>query len=275
MGSRFLLMVVERYADKGTKMIIQSVERVLEILSLFSYSRPLIGITEIAKALKISKGTAHNLAHTLEKSGYIDQDPNTRKFRLGVMSLVTGAVASGTLEINQKSAGPANHLADHTQLLCRIGIWSKGKAIVTLNAAPQTRIPFSPLFGPLIPPYCTGLGKVLLAFIDPEERRQYLDQARLLPYTQWTITDRSQLEKELESVRSNGYAITRQEITPGRAGIAAPIFGSSGSLAGAIILSGDISKVLDERMSSLISDLTKTASQISISMGYEQADFRQ
>jgi DNA-binding IclR family transcriptional regulator len=254
-------------------MIIQSVERALEILLLFSYSRPFIGITEIAKALNISKATAHNLAHTLEKCGFMDQDPNTKKFRLGVMSLVTGSVASGTLEINQKSAGPANHLADHTQLLCRIGIWSKGRVIVTLNAAPHSRIPFSPLFGPQIPPYCTGLGKVLLAFIDRDERRRYLDQARLRPYTQWTITDRSQLEEELETIRSNGYAVTCQEISPGRAGIATPIFGSAGLLAGAIILSGDMSQVLGERMSSLISDLTKTASQISISMGYEPTDF--
>lgn len=256
-------------------MIIQSVERALEVLLLFSYSRPLIGITEIAKAINISKATAHNLARTLEKSGFIEQDRNTKKFRLAVMSMVTGSVASGTLEINQKSAGPAYHLADHTQLLCRIGIWSKGRVIVTLYAAPHSRIPFSPLYGPLLPPYCTGLGKVLLAFIDRDERRNYLDQARLLPYTKWTITDRSQLDEELETIRSNGYAVSRQEITPGRAGIASPIFASAGLLAGAIILSGDMSQVLGERMSSLISNLTKTASQISISMGYEPADFLQ
>lgn len=253
-------------------MFIQSVERALEVLSLFSYSQPFIGITDIAKTLKISKATAHNLAHTLEKSGFIDQDRNTKKFRLGVMSLVTGSVALGTLEINQKAAGPVNHLADHTQLLCRIGIWSKGRAIVTLNAAPHSRIPFSPLFGPLIPPYCTGLGKVLLTFIDLDERRRYLDQAHLRPYTKWTITDRSQLEKELEAVRLNGYAVTHQEIVPGRAGIAAPIFRSAGLLAGAIILSGDMTQVLGKKMSSLVSDITKTASQISITMGYEPAE---
>ena len=245
-------------------MNVQSVGRALHILALYSYSRPLIGISDIAQELGVSKGTAYNLAHTLEREGFIDQDAVSRKYRLGVMSLAVGSIASGTLEINQRAAGPANYLAERTQLLCRVGIWKRGRAVVTLNAAPHSRTPFQPFFGPIVPAYCTVIGKVLLAYLTPEQRKDYLDRTELVSYTDHTITDREELEKVLGRVRQNGHAIANQEIISGRAALAVPIFGPNPTPIAALALSGDVNQVLDEaNKASYLRELASTAHEIS------------
>jgi len=76
-------------------MTIQSLDRALNILSLFSTARPWLGVTEIGKALGLSKTTVHNLAKTLKKHGYLEQDPATRKYGLGLRlhELVPGSNA--------------------------------------------------------------------------------------------------------------------------------------------------------------------------------------
>ncbi len=249
-------------------MNVQSVDRALQILALFSHSRPLVGISEIAQELGVSKGTAYNLVHTLERGGFVDQDSASRKYRLGVMSLAVGSIASGTLEINQRAAGPASYLAERTQLLCRVGIWKRGRAIVTLNAAPHSRNPFQPFFGPVIPAYCTVIGKVLLAYLPPEQREEYLDRTRLVPYTDYTITDRGALEKEFERIRQTGHAVANQEIASGRAALAVPILGPNALPIAALALSGEVTQILDEKYkASYLSELASTAHEISSYLG--------
>jgi DNA-binding IclR family transcriptional regulator len=228
----------------------------------------MVGVTEIAKTLGISKGAAHNLARTLEQEGFITQDPETKKYRLGVKSLELGAIASGTLEINQKAAGVANHLAERTQLLCRCGIWEKGNAVVTLSAAPYSWVPFAQRFGPRIPTYCTAIGKALLAFLPTEELDAHLASVQLVPYTPWTITDMESLKRDLEESASRGYSVSRQEIIAGRAGIGAPIFTKDRKLAGAIAISGELERVLGQETKKFVGSLVESASEISSYLGY-------
>ena len=65
-------------------MSIQSVDRALQILALFSHRCPVLGVTEISRALELSKGTVHGLIRTLLKQGFLQQDLPSRKYRLGL-----------------------------------------------------------------------------------------------------------------------------------------------------------------------------------------------
>ena len=110
----------------------------MDILNLFSYSTPRLGITEIANALGLAKGTVHNIVHTLEESGFLQQDPETRKYFLGNKLFTLGSIMAGTLEINQKASGPTYHLARKTDCVCRLARWDNDAALVTLSALPKS-----------------------------------------------------------------------------------------------------------------------------------------
>jgi DNA-binding IclR family transcriptional regulator len=250
------------------KIGIQSVNRAISILTLFSHRRTRLGITEISHILNLSKGTVHGLARTLLSAGFLRQDSETRKYQLGLKLYEMGITLASNLEINQKAIGPANKLAKSVSLVSRIAIWDGDSALITLNIDPHSKSIFVHQIGPRIPAYCSSLGKAILAFLSDEELNVYLSQTKLVPYTPKTVTQKEQLFRELEEIRQRGYSIDQGETTLGLVCIGAPIFGKGGHVEASISLSGDPSRLQRKHLKDLAEKLTKTAGEISRSMGY-------
>ncbi len=249
-------------------MIIQSIKRGMDILSLFSYSTPRLGITDIANALGLAKGTVHNIVRTLENSGFLQQDKETLKYSLGNKLFTLGSVMVGTLEINQKASAPAYHLAAKTGCTCRLARWDNDAPMVTLTAMPKSiEGPFQQL-GPRVVAYASAIGRVFLAFFEPEKLDEYLEKTKLVPLTPNTTTDKQILMKKLETVRSRGYAVNNQELTVGQAGIAVPIFAKGGRIAASISLAGPHERLLGINVESYTGNLMETAKEISRYMGH-------
>lgn len=249
-------------------MIIQSVQRATDIISLFCKSPQRLGVTEIAAALKLNKGTAWGLVTTLEQQGFLQQDPATRKYGVGPRLFELGMVYVGNLQINAKGARTAQNLADRTGLTTRIAIFDNGAVLITYLAVPRSEDYMSHQIGPRVPAYCSAIGKAMLANLEPARLKEYLRTVELLPYTRNTIVDRKQLRADIEKTRERGYAITREEMTPGLAALGAPIFGANRELVGAISVSETPGVVLGKRMEKLGYELMRAAADISREMGY-------
>jgi DNA-binding IclR family transcriptional regulator len=250
---------------------IQSITRAVELLLLFTRSRPRLGITEISQELGLPKGTVHGLVRTLSKVGFLRQDSESRKYHLGLKIYELGMILAGTLEINDRAATPALQLAKRTGLVSRVAIWDGNSAILTLNMDPRSQSLFIHQIGPGIPAYCSAVGKAILAYLGHEQLRAYLDRTPLMPYTSETITEKSKLLKELETTRLRGYSIDREETVLGFYCIGAPIFGRGGRVEASISVSGDSEHILGkdgEKSEELAKELLKTAGEISRSMGY-------
>ncbi|EFK05962.1 IclR helix-turn-helix domain protein [delta proteobacterium NaphS2] len=246
---------------------IQSVSRAMSILLLFTHDTPRLGITEISKALGLPKPTVHALARTLVKWGMLEQEPNTKKYRLGIKVYELGIALTGSLEINQKGAGLAYQLSNQTGLVSRIAIWGLDSALITVNIEPRTHIFFIHQIGPRVTAYCSALGKVLLAFLDSKDLNSYLERVSFKAFTVNTITEKKQLLEELDEIRRRGYSTDREENLLGMACIGAPIFGWGGRLEGAVSVSGD-PKDIYGKFETLLHQLLKTGKEISQVMGY-------
>jgi IclR family transcriptional regulator, KDG regulon repressor len=251
--------------DKETG--IQSVNRALSLVCLFTRGSPQLGITEMSKTLGLAKPTVHGLVSTLVKQGFLQRDQQTRKYRLGLKIYELGIVLAGSLEINQKGAGPAYQLAKQTGMVSRIAIWDLDSALLTVNIEPRSHLFFVHQIGPRIPAYCSAIGKALLAFLDAPDFQGYLDRVKLKPLTANTITRKKQFLKEIEETRRLGYSTDREENLLGLACIGTPIFGFGGRLEGSISLSGD-AKDIYKRLETLLPELVKTAKEISRSLGH-------
>jgi IclR family transcriptional regulator, KDG regulon repressor len=246
---------------------IQSVNRALNLVSLFTHGSPRLGITEISKALSLPKPTVHGLVRTLVKQGFLQQDPQTRKYGLGLKIYELGIVLAGSLEINQKGAGPTYQLAKLTGLVAKIAIWDLDSALLTINVEPRSHLFFIHQIGPRVPAYCSGIGKALLAFLEPRELEDYLERVTLEPYTANTITDKEQFRREMEETRRRGYSVDREENVLGLACVGTPIFGQGGRLEASISVSGEAKEVY-KSTESLVKEVLKTSKEISRSMGY-------
>jgi IclR family transcriptional regulator, KDG regulon repressor len=252
-------------------MSIQSVDRALQILTLFSHRYPVLGVTEISRAVGLSKGTVHGLIRTLLQQGFLQQDSSTRKYRLGLKIYELGIILSGTLEINQKSAGPLNLLSKETLLDCRLAIWDGDSMVITSTVHPRPRAVLPHQFGPRVHAYCSAIGKAVLAFSDEETGKSYLKRTPLVSFTPGTITQKGRLLEELALTRQRGYSVDREEAVPGLSCIGAPIHQRDGQVAGAISVSGGTQRVLGDKMESFSGALLKTAAEISRYMGFYPA----
>jgi IclR family transcriptional regulator, KDG regulon repressor len=249
-------------------MTVQSIHRATQILQLFSFREERLGISEMSRRLALPKGTVQGLVRSLTEVGLLARDQDSRQYRLGLELHQLGAVAAATHELTRKGAGAANHLADRTGLLCRLGVWQAESPIVIFTAFPRANVPHAHQFGPRVPAYCTALGKALLAFVDPETRRHYLDNTELVSYTPNTIIDPGRLEEDLAGTRARGYAVNREEIVPGRSALGCPLYRAGGVLAGAVALSGELDRVTGSETERLILALRETSADISGYLGH-------
>ena len=149
--------------------IIQSVERALQILDLFNEQATELKITDISKLMGLSKSTLHSLLKTLQLHGYIDQNPENGKYRLGMKLVERGHFVVGSIDIRQKAKGWLTELSQRTGQTTHLGILDGREGVYIekiegkLAAIAYSRI------GRRNPLYSTAIGKVLLAWRDRAE----------------------------------------------------------------------------------------------------------
>jgi DNA-binding IclR family transcriptional regulator len=248
-------------------MAIQSIQRAITILSLFSYETPHIGIMDMAKALGLGKGTVHNIVKTLSEEGLLRQEPDTRKYVLGTKLFSLGSIVAGTLEINRVTMMPATQLAQKTGMVCRVGIWDEDAVLITLSLEPGGPPVSANQIGPRINAYGTAIGRALLAYLPEVDLKTYLKNTRLSKYTVHTISTKKQILKELNATRSRGYALNDQGYILGRCSLAVPIFYSNGKQAAALSISGNAKDFKGKKESRLVDLLLKTTGEINRGMG--------
>ena len=249
-------------------MVIQSIHRAMQVLSLFTLSTPRLGISEMSRALNLHKATVQGLVKTLEGEQFLQQDQETRKYQLGLRLYELGYLKAISLEINQRASNPIYELAKRLQSLVHIAILQEDSAIITLDSYPRSEPFLSRQFGPRIPLYCTALGKVFLAFMEQGEIEAYLEQTELFAYTPNTIVEKDRLLEEIEETRKRGYSINLEEHLLNRAAIGAPIFGKDKGIEASISLVRDPRDIMGEQLKEVAKEVIDTALEISRLMGY-------
>jgi IclR family pca regulon transcriptional regulator len=257
----------------GTASYSQSLERGLAILSAFRSGRPLLGISELGRELGVGRSTTHRYVATLAALGYLKQDPATRKYRLGPRVLDLGFSAINSMELRELAAPHLQQLSDQTGFTVNMAILD-GVDIVYVercrsSRAGQREIDLNLHVGSRMPAYCTSMGKVLLAFLEPEERDALIERSALVQRGPNTLTTGKSLSTELERVRHDGFAINNEELAYGLRSIAAPVRDHDGAVAAAVNLAVHSSMVsMQELVARLTPALLHTAAEISTSAGY-------
>ena len=250
-------------------MTVKSVQRALTILNLFSQQITRLGIMEISEALNITKGAAHGLVSTLAEAGFLYQEPETRKYRLGLKALEIGMMQPDAVNISRCAAGPANSLTHAKKMVTRVGLWDGEAVTVIAVFYPQERPEISSSLGPRIHAYASSLGKAILAHRSREEVEAYLKKVELKPFTTATITNKKLLLQDLEEARKKGFAIDREESAYGMACIGAPLYDKRGDAIGALSISSSPARIIESNQTeNLARALLAAAGEISRSLSY-------
>jgi DNA-binding IclR family transcriptional regulator len=245
----------------------QSVERALGVLRVFTAGRAELRVSDVAKAADLTVSTASRLLATLESAGFVDRDPVSGLYRLGLDMVSFGGAVLNNHPVHREARQIAQNIAAELGLGANVAIRRGDQLFYLLNfegrQAPRAFV----LVGQRNPLHATGLGKALLSGLTPAQRRELLPS--LPAYTSRTINSHEALDAELAKTTARGYSTEIEELAHGRACVAAAIRDNSGAVIAGISVSGPLSAIdLQNREESLARAVIEAADSISIGLGY-------
>jgi IclR family pca regulon transcriptional regulator len=251
----------------------QSLERGLSILSSFNSDRPLIGVSELSRDLELSRSTTHRYIATLAQLGYLQQDPDSKRYRLGPRVLDLGFSAINSMDLREIAAPFLRELSDETGYTVNLAILD-GIDVVYIErcrtARPGQRdIDLNLHVGARLPAYCTAMGKAILAFIPESRLDELIDRIEFTPRGPNTLTGPGAFREELARIRESGIAVNDEELAYGLRSIAAPIHSHAGEVVAALNLAVHRTMVaMDELIAHYGPAVSRTARDISLGMGH-------
>lgn len=248
-------------------VMVQSIERAIQILNCFTANSPELTLNAIAAELNLNKSTLHGILNTLKHYGMVEQDEERGKYRLGMHLLVLSHRLLDRLEIRSVASPVIQELCEQVGETVHLVILRETDVVYIDKCTSQRSFQVFTSIGMIIPAYVTGVGKVLLADKSNEELLRILPP-ELHKATKHTISSRKELMEHLEQVRRQGYAFDKEENEIGLNCVAAPIFDFNGKAVSAISVAGPSARLNDERMEELIGVVRKAAAEISRRLGY-------
>lgn len=253
---------VEGTSDRG----VQSVDRALGILELLAHHGEL-GVTELAAQLGVHKSTAFRLVTTLEQHRLVEQSADRGKYRLGVGVLRLAGATTARLDVVQEAKPICRKLAAETGETVNIAVLADRSALYLDQATGSSALQSHNWVGQHIPLHATSNGKILLGGLQPDERERYLD--RLTSYTEATITRRRDMQRELDLVAEQGYAVAVDELEVGLAAVGAPIRNAHGDVIASMSVSGPTFRLKDDAFERARVLVVAAAAEISLRLGWE------
>lgn len=254
--------------------IIQAVERALKILDLFDEQDNELKITDISSRMGLHKSTVHSLLKTLQVHGYIGQNPENGKYKLGMKLFERGNFVIYGLDIRKVAKKHLKNLSMQTGQTTHLVILDGKEAVYIDKIDGSMSVIRYSRIGRRISVHSSGVGKALVAFQSKKELQQILDGYVYHAHTANTISNESDFLAELARVRVKGYAIDNEENEPGVRCAAVPIRDHTGQVIAVMSISTLIASVDEQRLHQFIEMLKESAQQISEEMGYGVAILR-
>ena len=202
---------------------VQALERALDILECFSFQNRELNLTDLVNCTGLNKTTVKRLIANLTARGYLQRDPQSKKYQLGMRLFEMGGIVFSSFSLRQAASYPMTQLQSESGATVLLGINMEDQLVYVDKREGQGMIRISSEVGWRRPLNFGMLGMVLMSSLDPQDVKRVLKKYPLKPYTPVSITDADAFSLRLEQIRDQGYALEKEEAVESVIGIAAPI----------------------------------------------------
>lgn len=246
---------------------LSSVRNAARVLKEFAGNREL-GVTELSRRLGIGKSTAHRLVNTLAAEKLLEQDPDTGAYRLSLTMYELGTSVYRHVDLHEACTPVLDRLRNATEETVQVAVL-EGREVVYVERreSPKTLRLFGRI-GHRNDAHCTSTGKLLLAFLAPDELDILLKGWRLEAKTPHTITKVTELRRVLEATRSRGWAENVNEAEVGVASVAAPIRNGMGEVVASVSIAGPVQRLGGSALRRFAGPCIEAGLAISRRLGY-------
>jgi DNA-binding IclR family transcriptional regulator len=254
-------------AEKAGGSSLHSVERALNVLDLLAQWGE-GGVSELAGELDVHKSTIFRLLGALESRGLVDQTEDRGKYRLGFGLVRLAGAVSARMDITTQARPIAARLSNDIGETVNIAVLNDLFAVNVEQALGPASVSAMNWVGRQTPLHATSSGKVLLAHATPGERIRLIKANGKAVYTDKTITDAGELERQLQKILDQGFATTLGEYEDGLNAIAVPVRDAQGTVVAALSASGPSYRFTADRMEELVPRIKDAGEQISRRLGH-------
>jgi DNA-binding IclR family transcriptional regulator len=200
---------------------ISSIGRGIAVLACFTPRAHSLTLSELSQKSKLPMSSTHRVVAELTTGGFLVRGKDKR-YRIGTRMWSIAQLAPVSDQLRDRSLPTLARLYEETGENITLAVLDRGQALYVDRLVGEKTIPSASRAGGHLPLHTTGVGKVLLAYLDKEKIDSYLSRPLQRP-TPYSVTDPEKLQVELAEVRQRGYAVARQEMTPGSGSVAVPI----------------------------------------------------
>jgi DNA-binding IclR family transcriptional regulator len=254
---------------KASKILgARSLEKALDLLYSFEPGSSEQSLSQISRKLRFPPSTARRLLKVMISRDLIHQDPTTQLYRLGSGIRFLASVIQNDLDIRKAALPVMEALRNATGENTTLHELREGRRICIEKAESKEVLRDTILIGDQFPAHCGASGKVLLAFLEEEELRKYLQSGPLRALTPRTITDPKELIAALSKIRRNGFAFSSGErVMDGLCAISAPIFDAEGRARHSLTITLTPFRLHAKGRERLVRLVTAAAAEISKKLG--------
>jgi DNA-binding IclR family transcriptional regulator len=242
---------------------IPSLERALRVLEHLDRRPGGRTLVDLARDLRLPKNSVFRITTTLLRHGYLDRDPEGKRFALSrkVLALGYGSASGGGLV--QRALGPMQELRDAVRETVVLSLLVDGEGFVLDQVQGTHPFRFVAESGARQPLHASASAKAILAFLPEGEREALLGRAKLDRLTPRTLTSPKALLDDLHRIRRRGYALDRGEHMQGVHCVAAPILDRRGYPVASITVTGPVDRLPESSMDTLGKKVRECAGKVS------------
>lgn len=246
----------------------QTVDRILMLIDLLSSKKGGYMISEISEYLDLPISTIHRLLSSLKEHGYVIQDYETKKYRLGFKILQLGDNLLNNIDVRLVARTYMEKLCQKYREVAFLTIMENNRMVCIDTEIPSEKVRYFVKIGAEMPVNASASAQAILAYRDEIIIDMVINGKEFIKYTPNTLINNEEIKNKLKEIKSKGYAICDEELELGVKAIAAPIRDYTRKIIASITLLYIKSKNFNEEKK--IKDVQDTALEISTAMGYRK-----
>ncbi|ASP37009.1 HTH-type transcriptional regulator BhcR [Labrenzia sp. VG12] len=256
--------------DKSEQNTIKSLDRAMAVFEHLS-TQSGVSLSALSEQLGESTATLYRILFTLETRGLVEFDQAQQLWHIGPGAFIIGARFLRRTSLVERARPILRSLMEETGETANLGVARADQVLFVsqVETHESIRAFFPP--GTLSPLHASGIGKALLAFMDPAQCVRILAQTGRERFTEHTLCDAGLLKENLDLIRARGFSIDGEEKNLGMRCIAAPVFDHYGEAVAGVSVSGPTSRVSPDKVEALAQAVKVAAANLTAALGGETA----
>jgi IclR family KDG regulon transcriptional repressor len=246
---------------------VQSLGRAFAILEEVARHREGIGLAELSKLVGLHNSTTFHLAKTMVTLGYMRQERDSKRYRVGRPLFALAASALDEIEMVNLATPILEDLSRESGESSHFAVRMADSVVVIARTSGAGAFQLTDRVGVVRPAHCTALGKIILASLRPDQLKRFLERVDLKPSTKKSITEPSALLREITEIRRSAIAFDDGEFNAEVRCVAVPVYNFTGEVIGALGISGPIWRMTDRVLQSRAKLVQTAAKRLSAEFG--------